>query len=101
MPSSYSLGIEFSTQSTKLVVLDLNNYGIAFSDSFNYDQAFPEYNTEGGVLPSPDEEIRHTSPFMLIESIDLAFKRLSESGIDISSIKAIKWRWHAALYCLC
>ncbi len=90
MSSSYSLGIEFSTQSVKLVVLDLDNTDIAFSDSFNYDQAFPEYKTEGGVLPSPDEEIRYTSPFMLIEAVDLAFKRLSESGIDISLIKAIK-----------
>lgn len=90
MSSSYSLGLEFSTQSAKLVVLDLDNYRISFSDSFNYDQAFPEYNTDGGVLPSDSPEIRHTSPFMLIEAVDLSFKRLSESGIDISLIKAIK-----------
>jgi xylulokinase len=90
MSLSYSLGIEFSTQSVKTVVLDLNDCTISFDDSFNYDQAFPEYKTRGGVLPSEFEEIRHTSPFMLIESIDLAFKRLSESGIDISLIKAIK-----------
>ncbi|MFC1840482.1 FGGY-family carbohydrate kinase [Thermodesulfobacteriota bacterium] len=90
MSSSYSLGIEFSTQSVKLVVLDLNSNGISFTDSFNYDQAFPEYKTEGGVLPSPSEETRHTSPFMLIEAVDLAFKRLSESDINMSLIKAIK-----------
>lgn len=88
--SSYSLGIEFSTQSVKLVVLDLDNYSISFTDSFNYDHAFPEYNTVGGVLPSSSEEIRHTSPYMLIEAVDFAFKRLHESEIDISCIKAIK-----------
>ena len=87
---SYSLGIEFSTQSVKLVALDLNTGSISFSDSFNYDQVFPEYKTEGGVLPSDSPEIRHTSPFMLIEAIDLAFKRLSEKDIDISLIKAVK-----------
>ncbi len=90
MPSSYSLGIEFSTQSVKMVVLDLDNSNIAWSGSFNYDQAFPQYNTSGGVLPSKNEEIRHTSPFMLIEAVDLAFKTLSESSIDTSLIKAVK-----------
>ncbi|MGD9158437.1 MAG: FGGY family carbohydrate kinase [Desulfobacteraceae bacterium] len=90
MSSSYSLGIEFSTQSVKLVVLDLITNKISFIDSFNYDQAFPEYKTEGGVLPSDSPEIRHTSPFMLVEAVDLAFKRLSESEIDTSLIKAIK-----------
>lgn len=90
MTSSYSLGIEFSTQSVKLVVLDLNNGNICFNDSFNYDQAFPEYKTEGGVLPSVSGEIRLTSPFMLVEAIDLAFKRLSESGINMSRIMAVK-----------
>ncbi len=90
MSSLYSLGIEFSTQSVKLVVLDLNNYCISYNDSFNYDQAFPDYKTEGGVLPSEAEEIRHTSPFMLIEAVDLAFKRLSESHIDVSLIKTVK-----------
>ena len=90
MHASYSLGIEFSTQSVKLVVLDLNNYTISHTDSFNYDQAFPGYETDGGVLPSQYEDIRHTSPFMLIEAVDLAFKRVSESGINISQIKAVK-----------
>ena len=87
---SYSLGIEFSTQSVKLVILDLTDNRICFSDSFNYDVAFPEYNTEGGVLPSKSEEIRRTSPFMLIEAVDLAFKKLAESGIEIHRIKAVK-----------
>ena len=91
MSSSYSLGIEFSTQSVKLVILDLNSGSIAYSDSFNYDKAFPDYMTEGGVLPSMNEEIRHTSPFMLIEAVDLAFNKLSESGIDLSLIKAVKF----------
>ena len=85
-----SCGIEFSTQSCKIVILDLSKNSICFMDSFNYDQAFPSYKTEGGVLPSPSSDIRHTSPFMLIEAVDLAFKKIKESGIDISAIKAIK-----------
>ncbi|MBN1906307.1 MAG: hypothetical protein JW927_14545 [Deltaproteobacteria bacterium] len=85
-----SCGIEFSTQSCKIVILDLAANSICFMDSFNYDQAFPSYKTGGGVLPSSSGDIRHTSPFMLVEAIDLAFKRVKESGIDVSAIKAIK-----------
>ncbi len=88
--AQFSLGIEFSTQSCKIVILDLSSHSICFMDSFNYDQAFPSYKTKGGVLPSPSSDVRHTSPFMLIEAVDLAFKRVKESGIDISAIKAIK-----------
>lgn len=85
-----SCGIEFSTQSCKIVILDLSSHSLCFMESFNYDQAVPSYNTEGGVLPATSSDIRHTSPFMLIEAIDLAFKRVKESGIDVSAIKAIK-----------
>jgi xylulokinase len=85
-----SCGIEFSTQSCKIVILDLSDNSICFMDSFNYDHAFPSYKTEGGVLLSPSNDIRHTSPFMLIEAVDLAFKRIRENGIDVSAIKAIK-----------
>ncbi len=90
MSSPCSLGIEFSTQSVKLIVLDLENGNICFNGSYNYDKEFPEYNTDGGVLPSVSEEIRHTSPLMLIEAVDLAFKKLAESGMDIRRIKAVK-----------
>lgn len=85
-----SLGIEFSTQSVKLVALDLEKGDVRFSGSFNYDSEFPEYNTQGGVLPSGSPEVRQTSPVMLTEAIDLAFKRLTESGIDPAAVKAIK-----------
>jgi xylulokinase len=72
------------------VILDLSVNSLCFKDSFNNDQAFPSYNTAGGVLPYPSSDIRHTSPFMLIEAIDLAFKRIKEKGVDVSAIKAIK-----------
>ncbi len=86
----YSLGIELSTQSTKTVILDLLNREVIHADSFEYDIAFPEYETEGGVLKSDYDDIRHTSPFMLVEALDLAFNRLKKKGIDMSRILALK-----------
>jgi len=73
-----------------MVVLDLDNYHAVYTDSFDYGGTFPEYETEGGVLFSKKPEIRHTSPFMLIEALDFAFSTLDREGVDLSLIQAIK-----------
>ncbi|MBN1899659.1 MAG: hypothetical protein JW827_12870 [Spirochaetes bacterium] len=85
-----SLGIEFSTQSVKLIGFDVTRKEVIFKDKFEYDNLFPSYHTSGGVLPCKDEKVKHTSPSMLIESLDLAFTRLLENKIPVKDIKAIK-----------
>jgi len=87
---TYALGLDFSTQAVKIVVLDVHSAEVLYSGSFNYDNAFEYYGTQGGVLPVEQLEIRHTSPFMLIEALDLAFRRLHEGDVDMSCIKAVK-----------
>jgi len=87
---TYALGLDFSTQTVKIVVLDVHSAEVLYTDSFDYDSAFGYYGTRGGVLPAEQLEIRHTSPFMLIEALDLAFRRLHESDVDMSCIKAVK-----------
>jgi len=86
----YSLGIEFSTQSVKMVVLDLDSSSIHYTSTFDYDNTFPEYETQGGVLPSDSANVRHTSPYMLVKAVDFAFHKLSRDGIDVSRIRSIK-----------
>ena len=86
----YSLGLEFSTQSAKMVLLDLNECRVAYGESFDYDSRFPEYRTQGGVLPGDVPAVRHTSPFMLLEALDHAFRKMLDDGLDLSSITVIK-----------
>jgi xylulokinase len=86
----YALGIDFGTQSAKALVLDVRNAEIVHTNSLEYDSAFPSYGTEGGVLQSNNPLIRHTSPLMLLEVLDLVFGRLQKSGIDLGSIGALK-----------
>ena len=43
-------GIDVSTQSQKLVVVDFENDSIIYSDSINYDNDLPDYETFNGVL---------------------------------------------------
>ncbi|MDM8000970.1 MAG: hypothetical protein QUS33_13540, partial [Dehalococcoidia bacterium] len=71
-------------------MLDVRGGGVVHTDSFDYDAAFPKYGTEGGVLQNSNPVIRHTSPLMLLEALDLLFGRLQRNGIDLSLIGAVK-----------
>jgi xylulokinase len=86
----YALGIDFGTQSAKALVLDVRGAGVVHTVSFDYDTAFPKYGMQGGVLQSTNPVARHTSPFMLLEALDLVFDRLQKSGVDLASIGAVK-----------
>jgi xylulokinase len=90
MNRMYSLGIELSTQSAKLVVLDLLTAQVVYTGSFNFDNTFPNYNTVGGVLPSDTADIRQTSPFMLVSALEYAFAKMVDNHIDLSCVKSIK-----------
>jgi xylulokinase len=86
----YTLGIDFGTQSVKSVILDVYNAEVIHTDSFEYDYVFPVYRTQGGVLPNDNLDIRHTSPFMLIQALDTTFTRLHAGGINAGCIKGVK-----------
>ena len=86
----YTLGLDFGTQSVKTVVLNVHTAEVVYTYSFEYDSSLPSYGTHGGVLPGKNPETRHTSPFMIIEALDLAFVKLQLSGIEVQEIKAVK-----------
>ena len=86
----YALGIDFGTQSVKMVVLDVHDPKVIYTGAFEYDTVLACYGTRGGVLPAKRPEIRHTSPFMLIDTVDMVFRRLQEDGVDVSFIRVIK-----------
>ena len=86
----YVLGLDFSTQSCKALVLDISGAKVLRTDSFDYDTTLPNYRTKGGVLQSRLPEIRHTSPSMLLEALDLVFSRLQKNDIDLGLIGAVK-----------
>jgi len=86
----YTLGLDFGTQSVKTIVLNVHTAEVVYTDSFEYDSFLPQYGTHRGVLPEKSLEIRHTSPFMIIEALDMAFARLQASGVEIEHIKVVK-----------
>jgi xylulokinase len=88
--SAYALGLDFSTRAVKTVVLDIKAAEVVYTGTIDYDTSLPHYGTRGGVLPADEPTIRHTSPFMLIEALDLAFNELNSSGLDLGRIGVVK-----------
>ena len=90
MAEGLVIGLEFSTQSAKAVVLGLESANVTATYQFSYDETFPEYGTVGGVLPTADPSVRHTAPAMLVEAMDELFRRMVTGGIDLSRVEALK-----------
>ncbi len=86
----YALGLEFSTQSAKSLVLDIESGKVEHLASHEYDACFPEYGTQGGVLPSADEGVRHTSPYLVIQALDRVFEQLDRDRVDLAQVRTIK-----------
>ncbi|MFW5785691.1 MAG: FGGY-family carbohydrate kinase [bacterium] len=97
---AYALGIEFSTQSAKTVVLDTESGDVVHVDQLSYDDEFPSYGTDGGVLPSDDPARRHTSPLMMVEALDRVFERLAEAAVRLDRVAALKidGQQHCSVY---
>jgi len=82
-------GIDSSTQSTKLVLIDFNSKEVIYTDSVNYDTDLPKYNTKNGVIQGLGEGVSESEPTMWIEALEILFERLKNSDILQKNIKAI------------
>jgi xylulokinase len=82
-------GLDVSTQSCKLVVIDLEGEEIVFTDSVNYDADLPAYDTENGVIRGMPEGVSESDPRMWLEAVDLTFARLKGKKIPLQNIQCI------------
>jgi xylulokinase len=84
------LGLDSSTQSLSAIVLDIDagHRRVVFEESMPFDERFPEYGTEHGVLPSRDPAVAVSPPLMWAAALD-AMMALVASSIDVSRLAAI------------
>ena len=96
------IGLDSSTQSLSALAIEVDGTDarVAFEASLNFDEAFPRYGTNHGVLPRtyPDEVV--SSPVLWAEALEAMLKRVAESGLDISRIAAISGsaQQHGSVY---
>ena len=82
-------GLDVSTQSCKLVVIDTDGEEIVFVDSVNYDTDLPQYQTRNGVIQGQAEGVSESDPKMWLEAVDFVFGKLGKSHVPMDKIRCI------------
>ncbi|OXU26563.1 hypothetical protein TSAR_014717 [Trichomalopsis sarcophagae] len=87
--NSTFLGLDFSTQQLKAVVVD-DNLNVLHETSVQYDNDLPEFRTYGGVLQTKEEPNVITAPtLMWVKALDMILDRLRVCGVDFSKVAAV------------
>lgn len=82
-------GLDVSTQTRKLVVIDDNAKEVAYVTVVNYDRDLPHYNTKEGVIQGRPEGVSEADPRMWLEAVDRAFERAKRDGIPLAEVRCI------------
>ncbi|XP_001945125.2 xylulose kinase [Acyrthosiphon pisum] len=89
MPTTY-LGLDFSTQQLKGVIVDDDLHKI-FEATVHFDTELQEFRTHGGVIKGKDRQHREvTAPtVMWVKALDVLLDRLQVFGADLSTVSAV------------
>ncbi|NOY78523.1 MAG: hypothetical protein GXO76_11705 [Calditrichaeota bacterium] len=82
-------GLDVSTQSCKLVVIDWDLQRVVYTDSVQYDVDLPQYGTKMGVIPGLGEGVSESDPQMWLDAVQMAFTRLRNAGLPVEAIRSI------------
>ncbi|XP_017260951.3 xylulose kinase, partial [Kryptolebias marmoratus] len=86
-PALY-LGLDFSTQQLKVVVID-GNLNLVHQDGILFDSELPEFRTQGGVQIHADG-LTVTSPVLMwVKALDLLLEKMKRAGLDFSRVRAV------------
>lgn len=70
-------GLDVSTQSCKLVVIDVGERTTVHVDSVNYDDDLPHYGTRDGAVQGLELGSSESDPAMWLEAVELVLTRLA------------------------
>jgi xylulokinase len=98
--SKLFLGLDSSTQSLSAVIIDADQRKVVYEKSLNFDRALPQYGTQNGVLPNADPLVKHSSPLMWAEALDLLFGQMKADGAPLGELLAISGsgQQHGSIY---
>jgi len=99
---SLYLGLDSSTQSLSAIVLEVDGdrRRVAFESSIAFDDTFPQYGTQHGVLPSDDPATATSPPLLWVDALELMMRRLQQSDLDLRQLVAISGsaQQHGSVY---
>jgi xylulokinase len=82
-------GLDVSTQSCKIVVIDYEKQDVVHVDLVSYDDDLPEYGTREGVIQGLDEGVSESDPKMWLSAVDKIFDNLVRSDVLQANIRSI------------
>ncbi len=82
-------GLDVSTQSCKLVVIDTEAEEVIHVNSVIYDEDLPKYKTQNGVIQGLGLGVSESDPKMWVDAIHMAFGRLKASDVSLEHIRSI------------
>ncbi len=82
-------GIDCSTQSCKLLIVNFDNTEVVYTDHVNYDQDLSRYNTCNGVIKGLGKGVSESDPQMWIDALNILFNRLKKTSIPVHDILSI------------
>ena len=82
-------GLDVSTQSCKLVVIDPEMGEVCHIDRIDYDRDLPHYGTEEGAVAGLGEGVSESDPRMWIEALELLLGRLRDAGPHVRRVRCI------------
>jgi xylulokinase len=82
-------GLDVSTQSTKLVVIDAEKSKIVFTETISYDTDLPQYRTKNGVIETLEEGASESEPNMWIDAVHRIFRKAVRAQLEFGKIRCI------------
>ncbi|MDZ7374466.1 MAG: FGGY family carbohydrate kinase [candidate division KSB1 bacterium] len=82
-------GLDVSTQSCKLVVIDFDQKEVTYVTAVNYDQDLPHYGTKDGVIQGQPEGVSEADPRMWLEAVDGVFERARQAGVPLHQVRCM------------
>ena len=82
-------GLDVSTQSTKLVVLNWPDADLVHVDAVHYDRDLPRFQTLNGVVQGLGEGVSESDPNMWLEAVNLLLDRLRTAAVPQNLIRSI------------
>lgn len=82
-------GLDVSTQSCKLVVIDPAAGVVRLVTAVNYDRDLPHFGTRDGIVPGLGPGVAESDPRMWLEAVDEVLRRLADSDVDGNHIRCL------------
>ena len=76
-------GLDVSTQSCKLVVIDYDAQEVVHVDTVNYEEDLPQYQTRNGVAVGLGEGVSESDPKMWLDAVQMVFRRMAAGGVSV------------------